>query len=378
MSVPLYARGHGPLSSTLSDYLSYLHEHLRLVAPQVDRVAVALYDAEDDTLVTFINSTEGFAIRDYQYRLSDSESLSALARTGETRVIDDIPSSLPTDTTHSRYVRDEGYLSSFTVPIYAGEDFLGFVFFDARETGVFSTDLQRDLILYCQLIAGTIAGEMAAIQAVVGTIHVARDFAEFRDVETGAHLARMARYARIIARGLVEPLDLDDEFVEAVFLYAPLHDIGKVGIPDRILLKPGRLDDEEWAIMKTHTTKGREMVDRITEDLGIGTLRHDAVMRNIVELHHEALDGSGYPHGLSGDAIPLEARIVSVADIFDALTSERPYKEPWSVSEAFDELDRMAAAGKIDATCVGALRRAPDEISSILFRHPEPPVPTTP
>lgn len=378
MSVPLYARGHGPLSSTLSDYLSYLHEHLRLVAPQVDRVAVALYDAEDDTLVTFINSTEGFAIRDYQYRLSDSESLSALARTGETRVIDDIPGSLPTDTTHSRYVRDEGYLSSFTVPIYAGEDFLGFVFFDARETGVFSTDLQRDLILYCQLIAGTIAGEMAAVQAVVGTIHVARDFAEFRDVETGAHLARMARYARIIARGLVEPLDLDDEFVEAVFLYAPLHDIGKVGIPDRILLKPGRLDDEEWAIMKTHTTKGREMVDRITEDLGIGTLRHDTVMRNIVELHHEALDGSGYPHGLSGDEIPLEARIVSVADIFDALTSERPYKEPWSVSEAFDELDRMAAAGKIDATCVGALRRAPDEISSILFRHPEPPVPTTP
>ncbi len=245
MSVPLYARGHGPLSSTLSDYLSYLHEHLRLVAPRVDRVAVALYDAEDDTLVTFINSTEGFAIRDYQYRLSDSESLSALARTGETRVIDDIPGSLPTDTTHSRYVRDEGYLSSFTVPIYAGEDFLGFVFFDARETGVFSTDLQRDLILYCQLIAGTIAGEMAAVQAVVGTIHVARDFAEFRDVETGAHLARMARYARIIARGLVEPLDLDDEFVEAVFLYAPLHDIGKVGIPDRILLKPGRLEDEE-------------------------------------------------------------------------------------------------------------------------------------
>jgi HD-GYP domain-containing protein (c-di-GMP phosphodiesterase class II) len=369
----MYAKGHGPLSSTLSDYLSSLHEHLRLVAPAVDRVAVALYDDEDDTLVTFINSTDGFAIRDYQYRLSESASLSALAASGQTRVIENIPEALPTDTVHSRYVRDEGYLTSFTVPIYASETFLGFVFFDARESGVFHPELQRDLALYCQLIAGTIAGEMSAVRAVVGTIHVARDFAELRDVETGAHLARMARYSRIIARGLVEPLDLSDEFVEAVFLYAPLHDIGKVGIPDRILLKPGRLDEAEWEVMKTHTIKGREMVDRIARDLGVGALRHDGVMRNIVELHHEKLDGTGYPHGLSGDQIPTEARIVSVADIFDALTSDRPYKTAWSVPDAFDELDRLAAGAKIDGACVGALKQATDEIATILYRHPEPP-----
>lgn len=374
MSVTSSAMGQGPLNRTLTDYLSYLHDHLRVVAPSVDRVAVALHDEEDDTLVTFINSTlEGYAIRDYQYVLSASASLSELARSGATRVIEDIPEVLPTDTAHSRYVRDEGYLCSFTVPVHAQGRFLGFVFFDSRQSGVFTAELQRDLTLYCQLIAGAISSEMAAIQAVVGTIHVARDIAELRDVETGSHLARMARYSRIIARRLVEPLDLDDEFVEAVFLYSPLHDIGKIGIPDRILLKPGRLDEEEWEVMKTHTLKGREMVDRISQDLGAGALRHDHVMRNIVELHHEALDGSGYPHGLAGDEIPLEARIVSVADIFDALTSARPYKDPWSVTEAFEELDRMVAEGRLDGTCVAALRQAPEEIAAILQRHPESP-----
>jgi len=361
-----------PLGETLSQHLATLHERLRQVAPDVDRVAVALYDEEDDTLLTFVNSTvEGYAIRDYQYPLAGSASLSELARTGATRVIDDIQASLPTDTDHSRYVRDEGYLCSFTVPMIYQGTFLGFIFFDSRATGTFTPELQRELYLYSQIITSAVATEQIAIQSVIGTIQVARDLTELRDVETGQHLARMSRYSRLIARNLVESMDLTDEFVEAVFLYAPLHDIGKIGIPDRILLKPGRLDEDEWVIMRTHTTKGREMVDTISRDLGAGALRNDDVMRNIVEFHHEALDGSGYPHGLKGDEIPLEARIVSVADIFDALTSARPYKEAWAVTDAFDELDRMVTAGRLDGRCVAALKESPDEIAVVLGRHGE-------
>jgi HD-GYP domain-containing protein (c-di-GMP phosphodiesterase class II) len=172
----------------------------------------------------------------------------------------------------------------------------------------------------------------------------------------------------MVARVVAPTADRPDEFVEHVFLYSPLHDIGKIGIPDAILLKPGPLTDEEWVVMRSHTTKGREMVDRISADLLIDYLPDQSVLQNIVELHHEALDGSGYPYGLKGDAVPLEARIVSIADVFDALTSERPYKEPWTTERSVDELRRMVDRGRLDGDCVEALAANLDEATDISIR----------
>ena len=123
--------------------------------------------------------------------------------------------------------------------------------------------------------------------------------------------------------------------------------------------------------MKSHTLKGREMVDAITADLGLTPDSANAIMRNIVEYHHEALDGSGYPHGLRGDEIPLESRIASVADIFDALTSDRPYKQAWSVDRAMEELQAMGAQGRLDLAAVGALADTLDEAVEIRDRFVE-------
>jgi HD-GYP domain-containing protein (c-di-GMP phosphodiesterase class II) len=356
----------------LTERLQGLHDRLLEIAPAVERVACALYDAEDDLLKTFINSTRnGEVLKAHQYRLSDSESLSHLARTRELRVLTDLPRLLEPTTAHSAYVLQEGYQSSFTVPMYNQGDFLGFIFFDSRQPDTFTPQLQRELVLNANLITMAIANELMAIRSIVGTVSIARDFAEFRDFETGAHLQRIARYARVITRRLATVLDLSDEFVEHVYLYSPLHDIGKIAIPDSILLKPGKLDPDEWEIMKTHTTKGREMIETITRDLHIDNLPDDQVLRNIVEFHHEAMDGSGYPLGLVGADIPLEARIVSVADVFDALTSHRPYKREWTVDEALTELWRMAEIGKLDPTCVQALADERVEVEEILRRHPE-------
>jgi len=226
------------------------------------------------------------------------------------------------------------------------------------------------LQIYGQILAMAIANELLAVRSILSTVMLAREFASFRDAETGAHLERIPRYARLIVRGLRD-YEIPDEFAEAIFLYAPLHDIGKIAIPDSILLKPGKLDPDEWEIMKTHTTKGREMIDTIVSDLGIDSLPNDTVLRNIVELHHEAISGSGYPHGLSGDEIPLEARIVAVADVYDALTAVRPYKRASTPQEAMTELARMVEIGKLDSDCVTALRRGFEESEAIRTRYPD-------
>jgi two-component system response regulator RpfG len=165
---------------------------------------------------------------------------------------------------------------------------------------------------------------------------------EYRDVETGDHIIRMAKYAHLIA----EQLGLSERECDIIELAAPMHDIGKIGIPDEILRKPGRLSHREFAIMKQHTEIGYEILkDSPSEYLQMGAL--------IALSHHERFNGTGYPHRLGGEDIPLAARIVTVADAFDALTSARPYKPAWSLQKTLEFLNSQR--GRIfDPVCLDA------------------------
>lgn len=178
--------------------------------------------------------------------------------------------------------------------------------------------------------------EIIAIQDV--TIHAMASMAETRDNETGNHIRRTQHYVKVLAEKLrnhprFEKLLNDDKTIEIIFKSAPLHDIGKVGIPDAILLKPGHLTPEEFEVMKTHTTLGREAIIHAEKNLGIEVpfLRY---AKEIAYSHQEKWDGSGYPEGLSGDDIPISARLMAVADVYDALVSRRVYKEPMSHDDA--------------------------------------------
>lgn len=356
----------------LGERIGALHRHLRRAVPSVDRLACALYDPEMDLLKTFVNSTAGGEpLKTYQYRLADSPSLLALKGEGRARVIDDIATALQSDTEHTRWVKSMGYRSSYTVPMYHQGVFEGFLFFDSREPAAFTPEVVRRLEVYVNLIMLMVSHEISTIQTLLGSVRVAREFTDLRDEETGAHLDRMSRFCRLIARGLAKSHDLSDEFIEQLFLFSPLHDIGKVGIPDAVLRKPGSFTPAERKVMESHVTLGAQMVDRLIEDFNLRTVAGVEILRNLVTGHHEFLDGSGYPVGRTGGDIPIEARIVTVADIFDALTSKRIYKEAWTVDEALEALGKMAAEGKLDAECVAALRARKDEAVAIIERFGE-------
>ena len=146
---------------------------------------------------------------------------------------------------------------------------------------------------------------------------------EYRDNETGMHVIRMSKGCKEIALAA----GLGEEFAENIHRASPMHDVGKIGVPDNVLLKPGKLDADEWDIMKTHAAMGADI---------IGDAEFDILnmARTIAITHHEKFDGSGYPNGLAGEDIPTEGRIAAISDVFDALTSERPYKEAWPVEQA--------------------------------------------
>ena len=169
------------------------------------------------------------------------------------------------------------------------------------------------------------------------SIRALAHLAETRDPETGNHILRTQAYVQHLAQTLRRhprfAAMLNDQYINLLGRSAPLHDIGKVGIPDHILLKPGKLNAEEWAIMQTHAQLGSEAIERAEADIEM-PLDFLSLAKEIARWHHEKWDGSGYPDGLSGEAIPLSARLMALADVFDALISPRVYKPPMSFAEA--------------------------------------------
>ena len=180
--------------------------------------------------------------------------------------------------------------------------------------------------------------------------------AEFRDEDTHAHLLRISEYASVIC----ESLGLTRDATEELKLAAPMHDIGKIGLPDEVLRKPGRLTELEFELVKTHTLIGHQILEGSDSRL----LRAAA---EIAVTHHERWDGGGYPHGLAGEAIPLTGRVVAVADVFDALTTKRAYKDAWSTKDAFEYI-RAGSARHFDPGCADAFLERSADVETIARR----------
>ncbi|MBT4090985.1 HD domain-containing phosphohydrolase [Desulfobacula sp.] len=198
--------------------------------------------------------------------------------------------------------------------------------------------------------------------ASLDTIHRLSCASEYKDEDTGAHINRMSNYSSVVAH----QMGLTRDEVDTILYAAPMHDAGKIGIPDKVLLKPGKLDPGEWEIMKQHTTIGGKILSNSDSEF--------IKLAEVIALtHHEKWDGSGYPRGLKGAAIPLAGRITAIADVFDALMSKRPYKEPFSLEKSF-AIIREGQGSHFDPEVVEAFFAVEKEILLIkeTFRDKEP------
>ncbi|HUA56411.1 MAG TPA: two-component system response regulator [Candidatus Sulfotelmatobacter sp.] len=232
-----------------------------------------------------------------------------------------------------------------------------------------AADFLRDKNAYLQSEVDHRTRQVLAIQDV--TIMALASLAETRDNETGNHIRRTQHYVRALAIKLQGrprfAATLTDYNIELMFKSAPLHDIGKVGIPDSILLKPGRLTPEEFGVMKSHPKLGRDAIEQAEGKLG-ETVDFLTFAKEIVYAHHEKWDGSGYPEGLAGDAIPISARLMALADVYDALISRRVYKEPMS-HDAAKAIILDGSGRHFDPEIVDVMLAIDDEFKDIAARY---------
>lgn len=336
----------------------------------VGRMAVTAYDPETDELKTFaFSDASEHPLHLYSARLSSVPSLCDLAASGAMRVVSNLAEYARPESHHSAVIM-KAYKSSFTLPVRKGKELYGFLFFNAEPADFFSEDVIARILPYAQLMVALAIIEFDRARTLKAAVLTVRDIGHLRDDETGAHLLRMAAYTRIIAVGLAPQLGKDDAWVEMLTYFAPMHDIGKVAIPDSILFKPGRLDPDEFAIMKEHVAAGMKIVDTLLENFGLSDSVSGQILRDIVGCHHESIDGKGYPRGLAGDAVPIAARIVTVADVFDALTSVRPYKKAWPIEEAMAFITQNIGI-KFAAECVEVLAANLHRVAAVRERFPD-------
>lgn len=265
-----------------------------------------------------------------EIRLKLGEGIAGwVAQTGECVIIDDVQSD-------PRFFKSADLLIEYVtrnmvaVPIKAGGQVIGVLQAVNKTDGAFTTEDREMLISLAHQVAPAIENARmyeALRETFYGVSMALAEALEKRDYYTGGHTNRVSKYCMAIAAGL----DLGEKEMESLWLASILHDIGKIGVTDLVLQKPGRLDDEEFRIMSQHSRFGAEILSHIRS--------HRAVIPG-VRGHHEQYNGSGYPDGLEGEEIPLLARIISVADAYDAMTSDRPYRKALSHKEAMAELER--------------------------------------
>lgn len=314
------------INSTFSSFIPYNYIGIALISED-KKYLKASYGVSDGSI---IGMPEGVMGTTWPIR---ETSLKDLISLGETRIINDLEEYCADKPVkpYNQSVLESGIRSSISLPLKVSGEPMGVIFFSSRNKDVYNEEHVNFLRTLANSIAISLNQNLFISDIIYSSILALAKLAEARDEDTGEHLDRMSRYSRLIAQLLYENNVYSDEitleYIDNIERFSPLHDIGKVGIRDGILLKPGRLTPEEFEEMKKHVTFGAQVLTTAEMNMQKKGKSLFTMGIEIAEGHHEKWDGSGYPYGRKDYEIPLSARIVAVADVFDALTSKRPYKE---------------------------------------------------
>ena len=344
--------------ASVEEMLDYVYKEFRDYLPYT-RIGLALLDFRGSIYSLSVRTGERTDIGIGFVKNLQDTSLKSIVESGEPRFIRNYQQYLlqhPQSDTTQRLLQ-EGICSSLACPLMLDGACTGVLFFSSTQTDAFHQEHLQYAMTLSDNFANAIERQLFNDDLILASITGLARLVEAKDSDTGAHIDRMQNYSRLIAQsiGCTERHGAMANylFCENIYKFSPLHDIGKVGIADGILLKPARLTPEEFSVMKTHTRIGADILQRANSSM-VRAERHFFDMGiEIAVGHHERFDGSGYPQGLSGESIPLSSRIVIIADVLDALTSKRVYKDAFSITDALqyirDESGRMFDPYLVDA-----------------------------
>jgi len=362
--------------STFDETLDYVFHSFQEHIPY-NRIGIGLVDKLAGTIFcqAVHSDKETFLKSGYTLFTKDTTLMDVLSF-GKPRIIDNLGEYLKSRprSKSTKLLLQEGILSSVTLPLYVNCSPIGVVFFSSYLPNIYKKEHIEFLEQIATFLALSIEKNILINDLILVSITGLANLVESKDNETGSHIERIRNYAETIAKELAKNEAyrdiLTDHYIQEISDFAPIHDIGKVGIADGILLKPARLSPEEFEVMKKHTIIGAEVLRKSGSNIMRKDKHYFSTAIDIALGHHEKVNGKGYPFGLKGNQIPLSAKIVAVADVFDALISKRVYKEPFALKYSFEII--TGEAGKsFDVDVVDAFLKCEEKITRIHSKFKE-------